>query len=131
MRSTPSNDSYDIDRLLRPADLSAPGGSDPRAEVTHIIENTAVSGRMPDSDRTYMASLVAARAGVPQIEARQRVDAFVSSVMDSEKRARSAADAALKTAAEASMYLALSLLVGAFIASVAAALGGRLRDQHP
>ena len=34
-------------------------------------------------------------------------------------------------AAEASIYTALSLLIGAFIASVAAAIGGRLRDEHP
>jgi hypothetical protein len=39
-------------------------------------------------------------------------------------------DAARKAAAQASIYTALSLLIGAFIASVSAALGGRLRDQH-
>jgi hypothetical protein len=51
--------------------------------------------------------------------------------MDLETKGKAAADVARKTAAEASIYLALSLLVGAFIASVAAALGGGLRDQHP
>jgi hypothetical protein len=30
-----------------------------------------------------------------------------------------------------SILTALSMLVGAFIASVSAALGGRLRDLHP
>jgi hypothetical protein len=40
------------------------------------------------------------------------------------------ADSARKAAAEASIYLALSLLIGAFIASVSAALGGRIRDEH-
>ena len=39
-------------------------------------------------------------------------------------------DLARKVAAETSIYLALSLLVGAFIASVAAALGGHQRDLH-
>jgi len=39
-------------------------------------------------------------------------------------------DLARKAAAETSIYLALSLLVGAFIASVAAALGGHERDLH-
>jgi hypothetical protein len=38
--------------------------------------------------------------------------------------------AALKATAEAALYTALSLLVGAFIASVSAAIGGRLRDEH-
>jgi hypothetical protein len=36
-----------------------------------------------------------------------------------------------KAAAQAAIYTALSMLVGAFIASVSAALGGRLRDEHP
>jgi hypothetical protein len=40
-------------------------------------------------------------------------------------------DAARKAAAQTAIYLSLSMLVGAFIASVSAALGGRLRDEHP
>jgi hypothetical protein len=39
-------------------------------------------------------------------------------------------DLTRKVAAETSIYLALSLLVGAFVASVAAALGGHQRDLH-
>jgi hypothetical protein len=39
-------------------------------------------------------------------------------------------DVARKVAAETSIYLALSLLIGAFIASVAAVLGGHQRDLH-
>jgi len=39
-------------------------------------------------------------------------------------------DLARKAAAETAIYLALSLLVGAFVASVAAAVGGRQRDLH-
>jgi hypothetical protein len=38
--------------------------------------------------------------------------------------------AARDAAAQAAIYTALSLLVGAFIACVSAALGGRLRDEH-
>jgi len=36
-----------------------------------------------------------------------------------------------RTAAKGSIWVALSMLIGAFIASASAALGGRLRDQHP
>jgi hypothetical protein len=35
-----------------------------------------------------------------------------------------------KSAAKGSIWVALSMLIGAFIASASAALGGRLRDQH-
>lgn len=124
--------SYDIDRLLRPADTSANAqpGTDPRAEVGHIVANAALTGSVPDNDRAYLAQLVAARTSLSPQDARKRVDDFLSSVMDAEAKAKAAANAARKAAAEASIYLALSLLVGAFIASVSATLGGRLRDKH-
>jgi hypothetical protein len=125
--------SYDIDRLLRPsgAGTSAQGASDPKPEVARIIANAAMTGSVPDDDRTYLAQLVAARTGVTLQDAQKRVDVFISDVTDVQAKAKVAADAARKAAAQASIYLALSLLVGAFIASVSAALGGRLRDEHP
>lgn len=42
-----------------------------------------------------------------------------------------AMEAARKTAAAFATFTALSLLIGAFIGSVAGAIGGRLRDLHP
>ena len=125
--------SYDIDRMLRPADLNSnsASGPDPRGEVSHILANAVATGSMADSDRAYLAQLVATRTGASQQDAQKRVDDFIASVTDAEAKAKAAADEARKSAAEASIYLALSLLVGAFIASVAAALGGRLRDEHP
>lgn len=44
---------------------------------------------------------------------------------------REAADAAREMADKAAIVTGISLLVGAFIASVAAAFGGHLRDEHP
>jgi hypothetical protein len=133
--STVSHDSaydidYDIDRLLRPADVGAPQ-ADPKPEVAHIIANAAVTGDIPDGDRAYLAQLVAARTGITLEDAQKRVDGFLSDVKDAEAKAKATADAARKVAAKASIYLALSMLLGAFIASVSAALGGRLRDEHP
>jgi hypothetical protein len=129
--SAVSHDSaYEIDRLLRPADVGAPQ-ADPKPEVAHIIANAAVTGDIPDGDRAYLAQLVAARTGVTLEGAQKRVDGFLSDVRDAEAKAKATADAARKVAAKASIFLALSLLVGAFIASVSAALGGRLRDEHP
>jgi hypothetical protein len=126
-------DSYEIDRLLRPANASgsAQSGPDLKPEVTRIVANAALAGGMPDGDRAYLAQVVAARTGVSQPEAQKRVDDFVSSVQNAETQTKEAADTARKAAAQAAIYLALSLLVGAFIASVSAAIGGRLRDEHP
>ena len=50
--------------------------------------------------------------------------------MQAQAKLKEEADAARKAAAQASIYLALSMLIGAFIASVSAAVGGRLRDEH-
>jgi hypothetical protein len=143
---------YDIDKLFRPGSGAAASGpassgsngagspapgmdtsSDPRVEAVYIAfhalahPNEGVSA----DDRAYLAQLVQAQTGVPPAEAQKRVDDFVTATMNAENKARAAADAARKAAAEASIFTALALLVGAFIASVSAALGGRLRDEHP
>ena len=46
-----------------------------------------------------------------------------------EVKAKQAADAARKATAEFAIFTALSMLIGAFIASAAAAYGGRVRDE--
>jgi hypothetical protein len=125
-------DAYGVDKLFRGTGPSGNGQAsmDPRVEVTHIVANSWSTGAVPDADRSYLAELVATRTGVSAADARTRVDDFVASVLDAETKAKAEADAARKAAAEAAIYTALSMLVGAFIASVSAALGGRLRDEH-
>jgi hypothetical protein len=131
--SAGSNLSYFTDRAFRNAEAKsgAPGGDDPRVETAHILTNSAIAGGLSDADRSYLVQLVAARTGVGDAEAQRRVDDMVNGVNAAEAKTREAADTARKAAAEAAIYLALSLLVGAFIASISAALGGQLRDKHP
>jgi hypothetical protein len=124
---------YGVDKLFRTADPAAGGqaSSDPRAEAVHIVANAWTTGAVPDADRSYLAQLVAARTGLPPADAQKRVDDFIASALDAETKVKAEADAARKAAAKAAIYTALSMLVGAFIASVSATLGGRLRDEHP
>lgn len=147
---------YDIDKLFRPGSGSATTGpagaaagstsnaagspapgmdmsSDPRVEAAYIAFHAAANPNQGISadDRAYLAQLVQAQTGVTPDEARKRVDDFVTATVNAENKARAAVDAARKAAAEASIFTALALAVGAFIASVSAALGGRLRDEHP
>ncbi|MDB6099106.1 MAG: hypothetical protein JWN58_1809 [Gammaproteobacteria bacterium] len=125
---------YTLDKLFRPAGQSTGGSGsnsvDPRTETAHIIANAVATGSVPDADRAYLVDQVAARTGVSQAEAQARVDNFISTVMQTQAKLKAEADAARKAAAQASIYLALSMLIGAFIASVSAAVGGRLRDEH-
>ena len=119
---------YDADLLLRRTSPETPGaaapGQDHEGEVMHILAKDAVAAEMPAEDRDYLAHLVAARTGLTQAEAQKRVDQVAAEVKD-------AADKARKSAAAFSLFGAFSMLVGAFIACAAAALGGQRRDEHP
>jgi hypothetical protein len=64
-----------------------------------------------------------ASAGVPAAEAQQRADAAIAA-------AQQRAEATRKSAAGTAIFTAIAMLIGAFIASVTAALGGRLRDEN-
>jgi hypothetical protein len=78
---------------------------------------------MAADDRGYLTSVVAAQTGLSREEAQARVDRAANSI-------RGAADKARKASSAVGFFMALSMLIGAFIASVAAAYGGRLRDEH-
>jgi hypothetical protein len=120
---------YYIDQLFR-SDRDSASGQDPRAEVTRIIATDLRSGSVPDEDKTYLAQLTASRTGISQDEARQRVDRLISQAQTTEQKAKEGADQPRKAAASASFYTFFSMLIGAFIASVAGALGGRSRDEY-
>jgi len=73
------------------------------------------------ADRSYVAQVVAARTGMSQTEAQQRVNEVVT-------EAKTAIDKARRAAAKLSFWLTAALLFGAFAASLTGAEGGALRD---
>ena len=120
--------SYGIDMLFRSDRPDAPG-KDSHAEAARILANGLRNGDIPSGDRAYLAQLVAARTGISNDEAQKRVDGVIAQANAAEEKVKQAADAARKAAATFSIFTALSMLIGAFIASVAAAYGGSLRDD--
>jgi hypothetical protein len=126
---------YFVDSLFRPADparLAAPGAegnAEATAQATRILVASAAAGQVPDEDKTYLAQLVAARTGLSEADAKARVDAVLAKADEARTKAKEAADAARKASATFALLGALSLVIGAFIASVAAALGGSQRDE--
>ena len=124
--------SYDMDSLFRgeKPELASSDAST-RAESTRIFADGLRNGSIPDGDRTYLASLVASRTGLSDADAQKRVDDVIAQEKKAENDARAMADSARKSAAEIAIFTALSMLIGAFIASAAAAYGGSLRDEHP
>jgi hypothetical protein len=125
---------YFSDMLLRtdkaPSDAS---GADTRAEVVRIFANGLQAGSLSADDRAHLAKVVAARTGLPQADAEKRVDevyAKVSSTVATAKaKAKEAADTARKATAGAALWMTVALMLGAFVAAIAATFGGRLRDD--
>jgi hypothetical protein len=122
--------SYNIDKLFRSAGGASASAADSHAEAGHILANYISTGSIAEADRTYLVSIISQKSGATPEDAKRRVDEFVTAMNDAKTKAMEAADAARKVAAETAIYTALSMLIGALIASVSAALGGRLRDEH-
>jgi len=98
-------------------------------ESARILLKGATDGEVTTDDRSYLASLISARTGLSPDQAKARIDATLNRIEADKTKAAEAVETARKALARASLILFLSLLIGAFISSVAAAFAGRLRDQ--
>ena len=111
---------------------SDPTAAAPLSEVSRIFANSLRSGALPADDARYVGQLVAQRTGMPQTDAEKRVsDSFAklqARTKEAETAVRDAADTARKSSAYTALWLFVSLLCGAFVASLAATFGGRRRD---
>lgn len=108
---------------------AAQGAPDLRSEVGRILTHGLTQPEFPPTDVSYLTDMVAARTGLAADAAKTRVDDVIGAVRDAITKTKSAADTARAQAAKLSIYLFLSLIVGAFIASAAAALAGLHRDD--
>jgi hypothetical protein len=123
---------YDVDTLFRSSRSdTSPSAGDVRAEAARILETAIANGALSADDRNWLDRLIVERTGASPAEADQRVGVAVDREQAAVVQAKQAADAARKAAAAFAIFTALSMLIGALIASVAAALGGQLRDEHP
>jgi len=102
------------------------------AEVSRIFTNVSRSEPLPAEDIRYVGQLVAQRTGLSQQDAEKRVTDLYARAQArlnaAEVATKEAADKARKASAYAALWIFVSLLGGAFIASLAATYGGRQRD---
>ncbi len=112
-----------------PAGATATPARDVRPETARILVLGMTDGEFAAADKAHLARLVAAQTGMTEADATRRVDEVVASMNAAKAKAQEAADTARKAAATASMAGFLALLIGAFIAAAAAAIGGRERDD--
>lgn len=107
-------------------------GGDVRGEVNRIVVNSLKSDAMAPADTQYLAQLVADQTGMSQAEAQARVTDTQTRLRAALEKARNdakqAADDARKATAYAALWLFITLLIGAFSASLFATWGGRRRD---
>lgn len=116
---------YYVDGLYRSTRTSDGVSEARRDETTRILLRGISEGSFSDADRDYMTALVTARTGLTEVEANERIDAVMTDIAAAKEKA----DEARKAAATFSIVTFLSFLIGAFIASVSAVIGGRHRDE--
>lgn len=123
--------SYAVDGLFRSDRVDASTSSQElAAQATRILANGVRNGDVPPADRSYLAQLVSAKTGLSQTDAQKRVEDTIAGAKNAETKARQAADSARKATATFAIFMALSLLIGAFVAMAAAAFGGNVRDEY-
>jgi hypothetical protein len=137
---------YFADMLLRPLPGSHPesttvsatapslqplaASADLRSEIGRILVHGVAQTEFPPPDVTYLADVVSARTGLAADAAKTRVQDVIAGLRDMTAKAQAAAESARHAAAKLSIYMFLSLIVGAFVASAAAALGGMHRNER-
>jgi len=123
---------YFSDMVLRSAD-GTPATDSERAEINRILVADLANGKINADDRGYMAQIVAKRSGLTQAEAEQRIDLIYAqakqAAADAKAKAKAAAEEARKAAAHSAIWMFVALLLGAFVASLLATIGGRHRDH--
>ena len=111
---------------------STPDGA--KREVAGIFNNSLANGPLANEDQAYAAQILSQRTGISRQEAETRVstayDAARKKMQDAEAKAKAMADTARKNAAYAALWIFVSLLLGAFSASLMATYGGRRRDLY-
>lgn len=118
----------------RPMPVRAPASDrrELRAEVNRIIVNSLQGDGLDPADTQYLSQLIARETGMSQAEAQARVTdvqtRMRAALEKAKTTAKQAADDARKAAAHAALWLFITLLIGAFFASLSATWGGRRRD---
>jgi hypothetical protein len=84
------------------------------------------------SDASYVGQIIAQRTGLTKQDAEKRVNDMFTNIQakkeEAKVKAKDTADKLRKATIYATLWLFVSLLMGAFSASLAATWGGRSRD---
>lgn len=134
---------YLIDGMLRPvAGSAAPEAPGPDGALASIAQKQEIAriflnglparDALSSDDSDYVARIVAQRTGLTPADAHARVTStwqqLQAKLSALDNAARAAADEARKATIHITLWLFVSLLMGAFTASLMATVGGRMRE---
>ncbi len=127
---------YFTDMLFRAQTPPAQGDAgDARAEVGRILARSAINGDLSADDKAYVYRSSRAKPASATQDAEKRVNDVLAEAKatadDVAAKAKQAAETARKVGIYTSLWVFVSLLVGAFSATCMATVGGRLRDDLP
>ena len=131
-RRNGSAESAGLSGAAMPVEASERTTTNEASEVGRIFMNASRAEPLPPEDMRYVGQLVAQRTGLSQQDAEKRVTDLYAGAQaklhGAEVAAKDTADKARKASAYAALWIFVSLLGGAFVASLAATYGGRQRD---
>lgn len=122
---------YYVDTLFRSDTVTTNDSTQNfRSETLRILATGITGDTVSEADKAYLARLVANHTNLTPEATTQRVNEVLAQLQATKEKAKQKAEEARKAAMKLSLYTVLSMLIGAFIASAAAALGGRHRDEY-
>ncbi|PVX81394.1 hypothetical protein [Paraburkholderia unamae] len=134
---------YLIDGMLRPAAGATESNTQSqdqffataaqKQEIARIFLNSLpAGGPLSPEDSDYVARIVVQRTGLAPADAHARVATTWARLEEhasaEENAARATVEAARKATVHVTLWLFISLLMGAFVASLMATVGGRMRE---
>ncbi len=101
-------------------------------EASRIFASALQANSLPLDDQRYLAQMVTRQTGLAKADAEKRVagifDKAHTESVNAEQQAKQLADQTRKSAMYSALWTVVALLLGAFVASLAATLGGKQRD---
>ena len=99
-------------RCSAPTIRKAPeNAAESAAQAGRILARSAAQGNISAEDKSYLAQLIAARTGLAQPEAEQRIDQVMASIKSAADQAKAAADKVRRAAVLVAFVTAASLVV--------------------
>jgi hypothetical protein len=102
-------------------------------EASRIFAGGLRAKSLAADDQHYLALMVARQTGLGAADAEKRVAAVFDKArtesVNQEQQAKQLADQTRKSAMYSALWMVVALLIGAFVASLAATLGGKQRDR--